>query len=82
VVSVDGLLGREAKTFSKRLAASSQLSSKWQPSYSEVCGYVNARLSITIVRATHLYLRGSRIPTDKISARQALLEDGAGLGLM
>jgi hypothetical protein len=79
VVSVDGLLGREAATFSKRLAA--KLASKWQRSYSEVCGYVNARLSITIVRATHLCLRGSRVPTDKISTRRALWEDGAGLGL-
>jgi hypothetical protein len=80
VVSVDGLLGREAATFSKRLAA--KLASKWQRSYSEVCGYVNARLSICIVRATHLCLRGSRVPTDRVSSRRALWEDGAGLGLL
>jgi hypothetical protein len=79
VVSVDGLLGREAATFSKRLAA--KLASKRQRTYSEVCGYVNARLSITIIRATHLCLRGSRVPTDKVSTRRALWEDGAGLGL-
>ncbi len=80
MVSVDGLLGKEATTFSKRLAA--KLASKWQRTYSEVCGYVNARLSITIVRATHLCLRGSRVPTDKMSTRRALWEDGAGLGLL
>jgi hypothetical protein len=80
VVSVDGLLGKEATTFSKRLAA--KLASKWQRTYSEVCGYVNARLSIAIVRATHLCLRGSRVPTDKMSTRRALWEDGAGLGLL
>jgi hypothetical protein len=79
VVSVDGLLGREAATFSKRLAA--KLASKWQRNYSEVCGYVNARLSITIVWATHLCLQGSRVPTDNVSTRRALWEDGAGLGL-
>jgi hypothetical protein len=53
-ISFDGLLGREAATFSKRLAA--KLALKWQRNYSEVCGYVNAHLSITIVRATHLCL--------------------------
>jgi hypothetical protein len=40
VVSVDGLLEQEATTFSKCLAA--KLASKWQRTYSEVCGYVNA----------------------------------------
>ena len=57
VCSVDGLLGREATIFSKRPAA--KLAVKWQRTYSEVCGYVNARLSIAIVRATHLCIRGS-----------------------
>ena len=41
VFSVDGLLGREAQTFAKRLAA--KLASKWEKSYSQVCaGYINA----------------------------------------
>jgi hypothetical protein len=52
VCSVDGLLGQEATIFYKRLAA--KLAAKWQRTYSEVCGYVNARLSIAIVCATHL----------------------------
>jgi hypothetical protein len=53
VCSVDaGLLGREAKTFAKRLAA--KLASKWEKTYSQACGCINARLSIAIVRATHL----------------------------
>jgi hypothetical protein len=51
------MLGREAKTFAKRLAA--KLANKWEKSYSQVCGYVNARLNIAIVRATHLCMRGS-----------------------
>jgi hypothetical protein len=79
VCSVDGLLGQEAPTFSKRLAA--KLASIWQRSYSEVCSYVNAQLSITILFATHMYLRGSRIPTDKVSTRRAVWEDGPGLRL-
>jgi hypothetical protein len=79
VCSVDGLLGREAQTFAKRLAA--KLAKKWQRSYSQTCGYVNARLSIAIIRATHLCLRGSRIPTSKISTKFPQWEDGAGLAL-
>jgi hypothetical protein len=79
VCSVDGMLGREAKTFAKRLAA--KLANKWEKSYSQVCGYVNARLSIAIVRATHLCMRGSRVPVHKISIRYPQWEDGAGLSL-
>jgi hypothetical protein len=78
--STDGLLGREASAFAKRHAA--KLATKWQKLYSQVCGYVvQARLSIAIVRVTHLCLRGSRIPTSRISIRRPLWGDGAGLAL-
>jgi hypothetical protein len=77
VDSTDGLLGREASFFAKRLAQ--KLAIKWQRSYSQICGYVKARLSIAIVRATHLCLRGSRIPAHKMSNKFPLWEDGAGL---
>jgi hypothetical protein len=50
VVSTDGLLGREAKILLKKLSA--LLAAKWEKPYSQVCGYVNARMSIAIVRAT------------------------------
>jgi hypothetical protein len=79
VLSVDGLLGREAQTFAKRLAA--KLAGKWQKPYSQVAGYVKARLSIAAVRATHLCLRGSRVPAHNISARFSQWEDGAGLAM-
>jgi hypothetical protein len=79
VVSTDGLLGKEAKTLLKKLSA--QLAEKWEKPYSQVCGYVNARMSIAVVRATHLCLRGSRIPTSKMSRRLPQWEDKAGLGL-
>jgi hypothetical protein len=80
VCSVDGMLGREAKTFAQRLAA--MLANRWEKSYSQVCGYVNSRLSISIVRATHLCMRGgSRVPVHKISIRYPQWEDGAGLSL-
>ena len=79
VVSADGLKGCEATVFMKRIAA--LLSEKWQRPYSEVCGYVNARISIAIVRATHLCLRGSRVPAAQMSNRRPQWEDRAGLGL-
>ena len=79
VVSVDGLLGREAQFFIKRLAA--LRAEKWAKSYSEVCGYVRARISLAIARATHLCLRGSRIPAGQMSRRRPQWEDQAGLGL-
>ena len=79
VVSTDGLLGKEAKVVLKRLAL--MLTEKWSKPYSEVCGYVNARMSIAIVRATHLCVRGSRIPTSKMSKRLPQWEDQAGLSL-
>ncbi len=79
MVSTDGLLGKEAKTLLKKL--SSVLSEKWGKSYSEVCGYVNARMSIAIVRATHLCLRGSRVPASRMSNRRPQWEDKAGLSL-
>jgi hypothetical protein len=79
VCSTNGMLGQKAKTFAKRL--STKLASKWQRPYSLVCGYVNAPLSIAIVQATHLCLRGSRIPASHISSKRPQWEDGAGLAL-
>jgi hypothetical protein len=70
-------LGKEARILLKKLK-------KWEKPYSEVCGYFNARMSIAIARATHhpsLYIRGSRIPTSKMSNRLPQWEDKAGLGL-
>jgi hypothetical protein len=78
VVSTDGLLGREAAELLKRLSL--RLAEKWERPYSVVRGFVNARMSIAIVRATHLCLRGSRVPLSQIS-RRPLWEDRAGLGL-
>jgi hypothetical protein len=63
----------------KKLSA--LLAEKWEKPYSEICGYVNARMSIAMVRATHLCLRGYRIPTSQMSNRRPQREDKAGLGL-
>ena len=79
VVSADGLLGKEAKMMLKKLSA--RLAEKWEKPYSEVCGrYANAPVSIAIVRATHLCIRGS-IPTSKMCNRRPQWEDKAGIGL-
>jgi hypothetical protein len=78
VVSTDGLLGKEAKILLRKLSA--MLAEKWEKPYSEVCGYVNARMSIAIFRATHRCIRGSRIPTGKMCNRRLpQWEDKTGL---
>ena len=74
-----GLLGEEAVAVCKRLA--SMLATKWKSPYSATCGFVNARVSIAIVRATHLCLRGSRVPFRHASTKWSQWDDGAGLGL-
>ena len=43
----------------KRLSES--LALKWSASYGEVLGWLRAGMSCAVVRATNLYLRGSRI---------------------
>eukprot|EP00978_Attheya_sp_CCMP212_P006362 scaffold14401_cov59-Attheya_sp.AAC.1 len=64
VSSVDaGLLGKEATELIKRLA--SLTASHWGTTYSKVCGYFKARMSISILRATHYCLRGSRVSASK-----------------
>jgi hypothetical protein len=57
------------------------LTEKWGKPYSEVCGHVNAQMSIAIVRVMHLCVPGLRIPTSKMSKRIPQWEDQAGLSL-
>ena len=57
-VSVDGLLGREASRFLKRLGE--LLSLKWERSYSGIINWLRTRLSFAILHATIVCLRGSR----------------------
>ena len=68
--SVDGMLGKEAEVFIKRLGDG--LANKWDKSYSNVVGWIRARLSFAILRATVLCLRGSRTKWRSIG-----LDDGA-----
>ena len=55
VVSVDGVLGREADHFIQLLAE--KIAIKWKKSYPEIAGWIRARLSFAILRATTLCLR-------------------------
>ena len=79
LASVDGLLGVEAMATLKRIA--SCLASKWKQPYSKTCGYVKSRIAITSVRSTHRCIRGSQVPSHKISVQRPHWEDGARLAL-
>ena len=56
VYSADEIPGAEALSAQKRLAA--LLSYKLKQEYSEMCGFVRARMSLEIVRSNSLLLRG------------------------
>ena len=79
VAYIDGLLGVEATATLKRIA--SCLASKWKQPYSQTCGYVTRRVAITMVRATHRCIRGSRVPAHRSSVQRPQWEDRAGLAL-
>ena len=65
VASADGLMGVETTENLKRLVIS--LATKWKQPYLKKCGYVKSRIAITLVRATHYCIRGSRVPVQRIS---------------
>ena len=73
VESVDGVLGREARMFVNHLGDS--IADMWKKSHSEVTGWVRAKMSFAILRATNLCLRGSRRKWRRVMD----INDGAGL---
>jgi len=77
VFSVDGLKGAEAAAAGRRLSA--LLATKWKRPFSQVCGMVNSRLSIALVRSTSACLRTARDPLSKPT--HAEWDCGAGLAL-
>ena len=79
VHSVDGMLGREALTALKQCARA--IAPKWKQPYSQVMGFLRARMSMAMVRATHSCLRGSRVPARLVSNVLPSWADGAGLYL-
>jgi hypothetical protein len=80
VVSFDGLIGNEAKTVLKVIA--SKTANKAGNTYSNVTGHVRAHLNIAIVRATHICLRVSIVPTLWMSNSRPQWEDTAGMDLL
>ena len=56
--SADGIPRAEALAAQKRLAA--LLSYNLKQEYSEMCGFVRARMSLAILRSNSLLLRGPR----------------------
>ena len=76
---MDGLLGVEETATLKRI--SSRLATNRKQSYSKTCGYVKSRIAITLVRATHRCIGGSRVTAHRISVQRPQWEDGAGLNL-
>ena len=79
VYSADGLPGAEALAAQKRLAA--LLSYNLKREYSEMCGFLRARMSLAIVRSNSLILHG---PCDKGARirQQPELTDGAVMVLL
>uniref|UniRef100_A0A1X7UZP3 Uncharacterized protein n=1 Tax=Amphimedon queenslandica TaxID=400682 RepID=A0A1X7UZP3_AMPQE len=74
-ISVDGLMGKEATCFVKRIGDG--LSSKWNKPYSEVVCWLRTRLSFAIIRASILCLGGARSKWRSINT-----PDGATLDYM
>jgi hypothetical protein len=74
------LIGKESKTVLKVLAA--RTATKSGKTYSNIMGYTRTHLSIAIVRATHVCLSGSRVPTSRMSNRHPQWEDAAMMALL
>ena len=79
VYSADGIPGAEALAAQKILVA--LLSYRLKQKYSEMCGFVRARMSLAIVRSNSLIIRG---PQDKGARilQQPKLMDGAVMALL
>ena len=73
------MLGVEVMATLKMLA--SRLVTKWKQPYSKKCGYVKISIAITLVRATHCCIRGSRVPVHRNSVQRPQWEYGSGLNL-
>ena len=79
VYSADGIPGVEALVTQKRLAA--LLSYKLKREYSEMFGFVWARMLLAIVRSNSLLLFGPRDKGENIWQRPELT-DGAAMALL
>ena len=79
VYSAERITGAEALAVQKRLAT--LLSYKLKREYSELCGFVRARMTQAIVRSNSLLLRGPRDKELRIRKRPELI-DGAVMALL
>ena len=79
VYSADGIPRTEAVAAQRRLA--SLFSNKLKQEYSDMCGFVRAWMSLSIVRSNTLLLRGARDKEAYIGQRPNL-EDGAVMALL
>ena len=77
--SADRIIGAEALAAQKRLAA--LLSYKLRQEYSEMCGFVKARMSLEILRSNSLLLRGHQDKGARIR-QQPELTYGAVMSLI
>ena len=73
IYSMDGMTGKEAQAFKKRIAH--LLAEKWERHYSELRGFVRGRMALSVVRSNSLLLRGSRMG----KAARFAGQDGAAL---
>eukprot|EP00957_Ditylum_brightwellii_P028900 2183584-Ditylum_brightwellii.AAC.1 len=58
VYSADGMLADKAEAAEKMMA--SLLTEAWQRKYSEMCGFVSARMTLALAQSNTLLLRGAR----------------------
>ena len=79
VYYADGIPGVEALAAQKRLDA--LLSYKLRREYFEMCGFVQARMSLAIVRSNILPLRGPRHKGARVRQQPDLI-DGALMALL
>ena len=79
IYSADGILVAEALTVQKRLAKLHRY--KLKQEYSEMCGFVRARMSLAIVRSNSLLLCGPRDKGARIWQRPELT-DGVVMPLL
>ena len=76
IVSTDGCLVEAAQAFLRRLGR--RLAEKWQRAYSQVFGFIKARMSVAILRASSQCLRG---PRGRVQGAVCVMEDGAALAV-
>jgi hypothetical protein len=77
ITSCDGMIGPHAKKLLQRIAQ--ELSKKWSQPFSSVTSYVYSRISLSLVRSTHMCLRGSRVPVSRMSSSFFSYDESEGL---